>query len=117
MATSGSTDFLRKNQQHIQQLMMQRQHEISTAQAAVIAEERQRLKLRQKVLSMRENRPSNPDSPDSAADDANGRTLVHSDTMPGQSPSQEKAASPARRCISAVDRPRQQVMHGIKNLK
>lgn len=111
MATPGSTDFLRKNQQHIQQLMMQRQHELSTAQAAVMAEERQRLKLRQKVLSMRENRPANPNLLESAADDTNSRTFVHCDTMPGHSASQPQAASAPRRCISAVDRPRQQVMH------
>lgn len=107
---SGSTDFLRKNQQHIQQLMVQRQHDMSVAQAAVIADERQRQKLRQKVLSMRENRPTSSDLPEPVtAEQGKGRAFGHSDSMPAQQPNDQNSASPPRRCMSAVNSTKQQV--------
>lgn len=98
MAATGPTDFLKKNQQHIQQLEQQRQHELKMAEAAVLAESRLRKKLRDKVLSMREEKWS---SSPPARNDTAERTFTHSDTMPSCYASPEKAASPPRRCLSA----------------
>lgn len=106
---ANSTDFLRKNQQHIQQLMVQRQHDLSVAQAAVISEERQRQKLRQKVLSMRENRPTPAELPAAATEESKTRTLGHSETMPTPHQSKQNPASPPRRCLSALNSTKQQV--------
>lgn len=100
MASSGSTDFVRKNQQHIQEMMQQRQHEHSLAEAAVLAESRQRQKLREKVLSMREEKWST--SPLDKSEEKT-RTLGHSDTMPNSLSSPSKATSPLRRCLSAAN--------------
>ena len=100
MAASGPTDFVRKNQQHIQQLEQQRQHEVKMAEAAVLAESRQRRKLREKVLSMREEKRSA--SPAGEAE-ASKRNFTHSDTMPNLYASPQKAASPPRRCLTATD--------------
>lgn len=100
MSTSTSTDFVKKNQQHIQQLVQQRHHEHSLAEAAVLAESRQRQKLREKVLSMREERWSTSQA-DTA--EAKARTYGHSDTMPNCYSSPQKAASPPRRCLSAAN--------------
>ncbi|DBB01698.1 hypothetical protein WJX77_004961 [Trebouxia sp. C0004] len=104
MTSSGPTDFVRKNQQHIQQLMLQRQHEHSLAEAAVLAESRQRQKLRDKVLSMREEKWS------SSLPNHNGekpRTLDHSETMPYAYSSTSKVTSPLRRCLSAASNAKQ----------
>ena len=112
---ANSTDFLRKNQQHIQQLMVQRQHDLSVAQAAVISEERQRQKLRQKVLSMRENRPTPAELPAelpaAATEESKSRTLGHSETMPTPHQSKQNPASPPRRCLSALNSTKQQVQY------
>lgn len=107
MNTSASTDFVKKNQQHIQQLVQQRQHELSLAEAAVLAESRQRQKLREKVLSMREERWSMSQS---EAAEAKARTYGHSDTMPNCYSSQLKPASPPRRCLSAVNSVKQVIL-------
>ncbi len=107
MTTSGSTDFVRKNQQHIQQLVQQRQHELSLAEAAVLAESRQRQKLRDKVLSMREEKWSSS-PPDKA--EMQARTLGHSDTMPNCYSTPPKAASPPRRCLSAANNVKQVIL-------
>lgn len=104
MHTSASTDFLKKNQQHIQQLVQQRQHEHSLAEAAVLAESRQRQKLRDRVLSMREER-WNTSHCDQA--EAKPRNYGHSDTMPNCHSSSQQAASPPRRCLSASNNGKQ----------
>jgi len=107
MTSSGPTDFVRKNQQHIQQLMLQRQHEHSLAEAAVLAESRQRQKLREKVLSMREEKWS------SSLPSQNGekpRTLDHSETMPYAHSSTSKVTSPLRRCLSAANNVKQVIL-------
>ena len=104
MNFSASTDFVKKNQQHIQQLVQQRQHELSLAEAAVLAESRQRQKLRDKVLSMREERWSTSQSEQA---EAKSRSYGHSDTMPNCHSSPQKAASPPRRCLSATDNGKQ----------
>lgn len=114
---SGGTDFLRKNQQHIQQLMVQRQHDISVAQAAVIAEERQRQKLRQKVLSMRENRPAQSDAPEQATQESLSRTFDHSETMPSRLQSDQRAVSPLRRCSSASNAAKQSVSNAAQQVR
>lgn len=100
MTSPASTDFVRKNQQHIQQLMQQRHHEVSLAEAAVLAESRQRQKLREKVLSMREEKWSTSQQPDKA--EVKSRNFDHSDTMPNQHSSPANVASPLRRCLSAA---------------
>lgn len=100
MNISASTDFVKKNQQHIQQLVQQRQHELSLAEAAVLAESRQRQKLRDKVLSMREERWSTSQSEKA---EAKSRSYGHSDTMPNCHSSVPQTASPPRRCLSATN--------------
>ena len=105
MAQSASTDFVKKNQEHIQQLVQQRQHELSLAEAAILAESRQRQKLREKVLSMREDKWSTSQKPEKA--EAKLRSYGHSDTMPNCYSSPPKAASPPRRCLSAANNVKQ----------
>ena len=104
MNISASTDFVKKNQQHIQHLVQQRQHELSLAEAAVLAESRQRQKLRDKVLSMREERWSTSQY---EKDEAKPRSYGHSDTMPNFHSSPHQAASPPRRCLSATNSAKQ----------
>lgn len=104
MSNSPSTDFVKRNQQHIQQLVQQRQHELNLAEAAVLAESRQRQKLREKVLSMREEKCSTAQQPES---EAKARSYGHSDTMPNCYSSPQKAASPPRRCLSAANNVKQ----------
>lgn len=104
MNVSASTDFVKKNQQRIQQLVQQRQHELSLAEAAVLAEGRQRQKLRDKVLSMREERWSTSQSEQA---EAKSHSYGHSDTMPNCHVSSQKAASPPRRCLSATNTAKQ----------
>ena len=110
MSNSASTDFVKRNQQHIQQLVQQRQHELSLAEAAVLAESRQRQKLREKVLSMREEKWSTAQQPGS---DGEVRSYGHSDTMPNCYSSPQKAASPPRRCLSAANNVKQAQGQGI----
>ena len=100
----ASTDFVKKNQQHIQQLVQQRQHELSLAEAAVLAESRQRQKLRDKVLSMREERWSTSQLEQA---EAKSRSYGHSDTMPNCHSSVLQTTSPPRRCLSATSNAKQ----------
>lgn len=104
MNSSASTDFVKKNQQHIQELVQQRQHELSLAEAAVLAESRQRQKLRDKVLSMREERWSTSQCEKA---EAKSRSYGHSDTMPNCHLSSQQAASSPRRCLSATNSAKQ----------
>ncbi len=87
--------------------MLQRQHDHSLAEAAVLAESRQRQKLREKVLSMREEKWS------SSLPSQNGekpRTLDHSETMPYAHSNTSKVTSPLRRCLSAANNVKQVIL-------
>jgi len=92
--------------------MQQRQHEHSLAEAAVLAESRQRQKLREKVLSMREEKWSS--SPPNQSGEK-PRTLDHSETMPNAYSSTSKVTSPLRRCLSAANNAKQVILVSLTN--